>query len=236
MNEPLDTRDRILQAAAQCFLEEGYEHATIARIRRRSGVSNGALFHHFPTKDAILGALYVNAISSAQLSLYAVLARKPETLHEAIGGIIESILRWTVKHPDDARLVYSIGHIEKDSPARGQLDAQNERLMEAVREALAPFAESGELRKMPGAALISVVTGPAHHVSQYWLTDTENLPSPIGLLDVLTDAAVAGITGTPAVDGPAPTPTRGRITVELVDVDGNATSAGSATIDLENAD
>jgi AcrR family transcriptional regulator len=231
MSEPTDTREKILQAAAECFLEEGYERATIARIRERSGVSNGALFHHFPTKDAILSALYVNAISSAQLSLYAVLARKPDTLHETIGGIVESILRWTVKHPDDARLVYSIGHIEKDSPVRGQLDEQNRHLMDAVHEALTPFA--GELRKLPGAAMISIVTGPAHHISQYWLVDTENLPSPMGLLDVLTDAAVAGITGTPAVDRAAKPPTRGRVTIELVDDDGNVTGGGATTVELE---
>ena len=70
--------------------------------------------------------------------------------------------------------------------------------MNAVHTSLKPFAESGELRKMPGAALIAVVTGPAHHLCQYWLVDRENLPAPTGLLDVLTDAAVAGITGTPA--------------------------------------
>ncbi|MGH2958893.1 MAG: TetR/AcrR family transcriptional regulator, partial [Solirubrobacterales bacterium] len=131
MTEPTDTRAKILQAASACFLEDGYEHTTVARIRERSGVSNGALFHHFPSKDAILAALYVDAIASAQRSLYAVLAREPDTLHQLIRGIVESILRWTVKHPDDAQLVYSIGHLDRDSPGRGELDEQNQQLMSA---------------------------------------------------------------------------------------------------------
>lgn len=234
MTEPINTREKILQAAAECFIEDGYEHTSVARIRERSGVSNGALFHHFPSKDAILGALYVNAIGSAQRSLYAVLAREPNTLHQMIRGIIESILRWTVKHPDDAQLVYSIGHLERESPARSDLDDQNQQLMKAVNESLAPFRESGELRSMPGAALISVVTGPAHHLCQWWLVDRENQPSPIGLLDVLTDAAVAGVTGTPAEGTGARPARRGRVTVELVDDDGNPAGGGSTMIELED--
>lgn len=233
MTAPLDTRGRILKAASECFLEDGYEHTTVARIRERSGVSNGALFHHFPSKDAILAALYVDAIGSAQRSLYAVLARETDTLHQLVRGIIESILRWTVKYPDDAQLVYSIGHLERDSPGRADLDKQNQELMSAVHEALAPFRTSGELRSMPGAALISVVTGPAHHLCQWWLIDRENLPSPVGLLDVLADAAVAGVTGTPAGGTGARAARRGRVTVELVDDEGIPAGSASATIELE---
>lgn len=233
MTETIDTREKILQAAAECFLEEGYEHTSVARIRERSGVSNGALFHHFPTKDAILAALYVDAIGSAQRSLYAVLAREPDTLHQLVRGIIESILRWAVKYPDDAQLVYSIGHLERDSPGRDDLDRQNQELMSAVHESLAPFKTSGELRSMPGAALISVVTGPAHHLCQWWLIDRENQPSPVGLLDVLTDAAVAGVTGTPAEGSGARAARRGRVTVELVDDEGIPAGRASATIELE---
>ena len=39
----MSVRDRVLQAALDCFTEDGYERTTIARIRERSGVSNGAL-------------------------------------------------------------------------------------------------------------------------------------------------------------------------------------------------
>jgi AcrR family transcriptional regulator len=61
-----DTRTRILKAALACFTADGYEQTTTARIRERSGVSNGTLFHHFPTKEAIADALYVQAMSSYQ--------------------------------------------------------------------------------------------------------------------------------------------------------------------------
>ena len=61
-----ETRRRILDAALACFLASGYEQTTIARIRERSGTSNGALFHYFPSKEAIAEALYTGAIASFQ--------------------------------------------------------------------------------------------------------------------------------------------------------------------------
>jgi hypothetical protein len=129
--------------------------------------------------------------------------------------------------------VYSIGHVIADSPIRVQLDEQNRHMMAAVHKSLEPFTKSGELRSMPGAALIAVVTGPAHHMCQYWLVDRENLKSPIGLLDVLTDAAVAGITGTPTDGMGERRARRGRITVELVDDDGNPAGSASADVELD---
>jgi hypothetical protein len=56
----------------------------------------------------------------------------------------------------------------------------------------------------------------------------------MGLLDVLADAAVAGVTGTPADGTGARVARRGRVTVELVDDDGIPTGSASATIDLED--
>jgi len=63
-----DTRRRITDVALECFLADGYVQATIARIRQRSGPSNGAVFHHLPSKEAIAhplrGAAGVQRVAS----------------------------------------------------------------------------------------------------------------------------------------------------------------------------
>src|ERR1700757_3689981 len=90
----LDTRTRILDAALACFLEVGYEQTTIARIRGRSGVSNGTLFHRFPTKEAIADALYVESIASFQQGLWRLLAQRPRSLRAAVRGTIAHQIEW----------------------------------------------------------------------------------------------------------------------------------------------
>jgi len=48
--------DRLLDAAAECFAEQGVD-ASIDEIARRAGVGHGTVFRRFPTKDALLAAV-----------------------------------------------------------------------------------------------------------------------------------------------------------------------------------
>jgi AcrR family transcriptional regulator len=50
------SRQRLLDAVFACLLEVGYAGTTITAITKRAGVSNGALFNHFATKEALLVA------------------------------------------------------------------------------------------------------------------------------------------------------------------------------------
>ncbi|RME38679.1 MAG: TetR/AcrR family transcriptional regulator [Thermoflexia bacterium] len=48
-----ETRERILAAAEECFARYGYDATGVAEICKQAGVSKGAFFHHFPTKQAL---------------------------------------------------------------------------------------------------------------------------------------------------------------------------------------
>ncbi len=50
-------RKQILDGARRCFAEHGYEGATVRRIEQVTGLSRGAIFHHFADKDALFLAL-----------------------------------------------------------------------------------------------------------------------------------------------------------------------------------
>ncbi|MEJ5199739.1 MAG: helix-turn-helix domain-containing protein, partial [Anaerolineae bacterium] len=52
-----ETRDRILAAAAECFMRAGYDATGVAEICARAEVSKGAFYHHFPGKQAVFLAL-----------------------------------------------------------------------------------------------------------------------------------------------------------------------------------
>ncbi len=53
----LRTRRLIVEAAAAVFDELGYEGASTTEILARSGVTRGALYFHFPSKEAIADAV-----------------------------------------------------------------------------------------------------------------------------------------------------------------------------------
>jgi AcrR family transcriptional regulator len=69
------TRDKILHAALEVFARKGYHRAVVDDIVRASRTSKGAVYHHFPNKEALFLAL-VDDFS----------ARLAESVAAAIGG------------------------------------------------------------------------------------------------------------------------------------------------------
>ncbi len=51
------TRRLIASTARTLFAEQGYEAVSTEAVRQACGISRGALFHHFPTKEAVFTAV-----------------------------------------------------------------------------------------------------------------------------------------------------------------------------------
>ncbi|MBO0688011.1 MAG: TetR/AcrR family transcriptional regulator [Candidatus Dormibacteraeota bacterium] len=51
------TRDRLVAVATRLFAELGYEETSIEQVLHESGVSRGALYHHFGGKEALFEAV-----------------------------------------------------------------------------------------------------------------------------------------------------------------------------------
>ena len=76
-----ETRGRILDAAVRRFAIAGYDAASVDDICAEAGVSKGAFYHHFPTKQSIFLALMQGWLTTIDLGMGAVRAETvPETL------------------------------------------------------------------------------------------------------------------------------------------------------------
>jgi AcrR family transcriptional regulator len=85
----MDKRNRVLEAALRLFVENGFHNTPTSKIANEAGISSGTLFYFFPTKDALVIALYLdiksrlyNDISdstSDQIEFKTVLKKNYET-------------------------------------------------------------------------------------------------------------------------------------------------------------
>jgi len=61
-----ETRNHILEAATQLFSKYGYDATGVAEICQAAGVSKGAFYHHFTSKQAIFMELLNSYMSSIE--------------------------------------------------------------------------------------------------------------------------------------------------------------------------
>ena len=54
---PEETVQKILDASLKLFLEKGFDKTSMNDIATTAGISKGAIYHHFQSKDAIIKAV-----------------------------------------------------------------------------------------------------------------------------------------------------------------------------------
>lgn len=53
-----ETRAALVSAAAELFVEQGFEHTTMKQIARRAGVGDATIYKYFPNKDKLITGFY----------------------------------------------------------------------------------------------------------------------------------------------------------------------------------
>lgn len=90
-----ETCARILAAAEQCFARYGYDATGVAEICTCAGLSKGAFYHHFTSKQEVFLALlqrWVEATDAQMAVLCGGAANVPQSLI-AMAGMVGEILR-----------------------------------------------------------------------------------------------------------------------------------------------
>jgi AcrR family transcriptional regulator len=195
----------ILDAALATFAELGFEHATTGHILARAGISNGALFHHFPTKDAIAEALYVRGIASYQEGLIRALERHrgAEAARSTIKSAVHHHLAWVEAHRDLAHFMYERGRPDWQPAHGAAVRKLNRSAALHVRDWIAPLAAAGAVRDLPLAVIAACVVGPAHFVARRWLSGLITA-RPTSFADALAEAAWAALAPNKPRRSPAP--------------------------------
>ncbi|HYG06266.1 MAG TPA: TetR/AcrR family transcriptional regulator [Stenotrophomonas sp.] len=77
-------RQRILDAARACFIEDGFEAASMSKIAARAGLSTGLPYHYFENKRAIVLALIEQQLEQSRQGLAQIQAA------DDLGGALQA--------------------------------------------------------------------------------------------------------------------------------------------------
>lgn len=145
------TRRHLLDTALALFQRRGVEATTMRDIARAAGLSLGAAYYHFPSKDALLFAYYADT----QAALDALAARTTGTPRERLAALLHA--RLDVLAPHRAMLASIVGRVVNPGDPVSALSSESRAIRAAAiahfDEALAPLALPAEVRGVAGQAL-----------------------------------------------------------------------------------
>jgi AcrR family transcriptional regulator len=147
----------LVEAAHNLFMERDYEQVSTEQILERSGVSRGALYHHFPTKLDLFRAVFV---ASERRVIDRIAAGIPpsssspfETLRALAGGYLRAA------ETDEELRRIGLGQSRAVLGWEGWRVAANELGLGLTRAVVTAAIEAGELPPRDPDTLAIVLLG-----------------------------------------------------------------------------
>ena len=76
-------------------------------VRQEAGVSNGSLYHHYPTKAQLADALYAHTLRDFHATIMVPISGRASA-QTGVKGMVRAYIQWVVDHPERARLLHEL--------------------------------------------------------------------------------------------------------------------------------
>lgn len=190
-----DSRQKILNAAFEAFMEKGYSNTSMDDIVKRSGLSKGTLYWHFKNKQE----LFIAIIRFAFQPFDDLLANLVEQDQPAATRIQELFLQ-AVAFISDKRfmslVVDAFFQSSQNAEAQQVLYDIYKQYIEHVEQIIQQGIDNGEFRDVDPHTIAVALMAGGDGIAFYSLFEPEwNLPNAI---HVLVDLILRGIRKEPS--------------------------------------
>ena len=139
--DPERTRERLLQAASREVYRTGFQSASLDAILASTGVTKGALYYHFKSKEA-LGYAVVEEIIAPDVQGKWV--RPLQSVKDPIGALIGAVQRIPIR-PEDVRGGCQLNNLAQEmSPLDAGFRKRLATIFDNWREAVASVLREGQ--------------------------------------------------------------------------------------------
>lgn len=140
------TRQRILDAAGQCFAASGYAKTTVEEIALQAGVSKALVYHHFRGKEQILEAVLERTLDDWDAAIRTANWPEGKSVLQGLAEMHRATLQYARNNPLVRALFQNDPLVLLDmsgsAAVRSSLEGFRTQLVETIRTGV----ESGELR------------------------------------------------------------------------------------------
>jgi len=189
----IDT-EAILEVARTVFLEHGVR-ATTLEVAQRAGVSEGAIFHRFKTKDALFrAAMRFDELEPPRLLFAAIEKMHGLEVYEALTHLGEKLLEIAKVALPLMMMSWSNPDFSKGSPLQHKHRGHFQRIIKEFAAYCETKIEAGKLRPLDPEVFARAFIGSIHNYSMSRIMFGEHtLPEGMflrGLIDLLLAGAL----------------------------------------------
>jgi TetR/AcrR family transcriptional regulator, cholesterol catabolism regulator len=139
-----DVKSRILEVAAQLFMEQGFAATSVREIGERAEVGQSSLYHHVQSKGQLLYELH-HAFSRDLIDrLEKVIDSNPSPT-EQLRGLVHVVLSVVESHQAEVTVFLREGHSLPDG-ARQDIQRERDQVDALVDKIISDGIKAGELR------------------------------------------------------------------------------------------
>lgn len=172
--EKQELRQAIIDAAADLFLEKGYEHFSLRQVAERIGYSATTIYLYFQDKDDLLFTVVDQAFARFDANQAAIAASVDDPL-ERLVALGRGYVRFGLENPIHYQLMF-IQRSDFLMNARQGESKPRVNAMEVVQEAVRQAMDAGELRQGDPVAVFDTLWALMHGLVS--LTITMPMMSP----------------------------------------------------------
>jgi TetR/AcrR family transcriptional repressor of nem operon len=157
-----ETRQRIVDAAADQFRQHGIDGVGVDAIMREAGLTHGGFYLHFPSKEALIGAVSAEQLARSADRWTEIAARQPraEALDRIVTGYLDK--RYAVQTDHSCVLPALGSELARRPESRVALTGSIRRMLGALARLLprrrgssAESAAMAALSTMVGAVVLA---------------------------------------------------------------------------------
>lgn len=189
--------DDVLRAALGLFAAQGYANTSVQQVVERAGVTKGAMYHYFQSKDDLLFAIYDRMLTLQTDHLDAIVARGEPievTLRAVCVDVIETSIDFLLEGTVFFRSVHMLSQPRQQEVTRRR---------RAYHDTFAGLVEKGQAEGLyrtdvPRGVLVAHFFADVHYLPTWFSPDGPETKEQVAAQ--LTELFLTGIAAGPGRD------------------------------------
>lgn len=191
-----NARLAVLGAAAELFLEHGFDAVSMDQVRLQAGVSNGSLYHHFPTKAQLARGVYLGALADYQAALMPAIGSGVGA-RAGVRALVTGHIEWVLRQPRLARVLERLRPLTALDGEAPDWEAVNAEAFQHLKSWIAAQVAQGTMRRLPTSVWLALVLGPSMQLTAGWARMAQPAVDP-AVRRALAQAAWLAVQAPPA--------------------------------------